>query len=124
DHPFVCRMRRRVCPPEAARPQIEHEGEQEDEKRARRHHHHAEPEEPGFGFQNSLPYSIAGQRSMTTVIPAACARAAARSSPMPSCVQKIFAPFSIACSTISATCSDRRKTSTISIGPGTSRSEG
>src|SRR5690606_25657518 len=68
------------------------------------------------------PYSILGQRFMTTLIPAASARAAASSSRTVNCVQSTFGNGS-SCSissTIPATALEARKTSTMSIGTGIS----
>src|SRR5438034_1349359 len=60
--------------------------------------------------------SILGQRSITTLRPAASARAAASSLMTPSCIQTALAPTKIAWSTASPAASGRRKMSTMSIG--------
>ena len=64
------------------------------------------------------------QRSITTVRPAARARAAASRLTIPSCIQIVRAPISIACSTTGGTASLRTNTSTASIASGTARSSG
>jgi hypothetical protein len=63
-------------------------------------------------------------RSITTSRPAARARAAAVSFTTPSCIHTAFAPTAIAASTTGSTSSERRKTSTTSIGPGAASSDG
>jgi hypothetical protein len=64
----------------------------------------------------SRRWSIKMQRSITTSRPASCARRAASSWITPSCIHTTFAPLRMAASTISGTCSERRKMSTMSIG--------
>ena len=64
--------------------------------------------------------SITGQRSITTVIPAARARAAAASSITPSCIQTVLAPSRIASSTTGADMAQSRNTSTMSSGAASS----
>src|SRR5690606_21939055 len=69
----------------------------------------------------SLPYSILGQRFITTFSPAASALAAASSLRMVSCIQITFGSGSSAraSSTMAGTASLERKMSTMSIGTGT-----
>ena len=62
------------------------------------------------------PYSIFGQRFITTVTPRASARSAAASLRTPSCIHNVFAPIAIASSAMGPTCSDARNTSTMSTG--------
>jgi O-acetylhomoserine (thiol)-lyase len=73
------------------------------------------------------PYSIFGQRSITTLRPASRARAAASSLMTPSCIQMVLKPrrsFSASASrTMAGAASEPRKISTISTGAGTSFSE-
>src|SRR5690606_27444826 len=73
------------------------------------------------------PNSIFGQRSMTTVSPAARARSAAASLTTPSCIQTTLIPFSlasvIASSVTGPAAFELRKMSTMSKGPGMSPSE-
>src|SRR5262249_52319909 len=66
--------------------------------------------------------SIAGQRFMTTLSPAISARAAAASSRTSSCIHTTLAPTVIASSTTPPANSERRNTSTMSTGSGTSAS--
>ena len=74
---------------------------------------------------DSRPYSILGQRFITTLMPASSARLAASSLRMVSCIQ-ITCGFGLsvsASSTIAGTCSEARKMSTMSTGSGMSLSE-
>ena len=73
---------------------------------------------------DNRPYSILGQRFITTLIPAASALAAASSWRTVSCIQMTFGSGSSArtSSTIGGTASEARKTSTMSIGSGMSAS--
>src|SRR5262249_23351968 len=68
--------------------------------------------------QNNLAYSMAGQRSIRTVIPPAFAFCAACSWITPSWHHRMRAFFAIAWSTISGTNSDLRNTSTNSTRSG------
>ena len=63
------------------------------------------------------PYSIFGQRFMTTVSPAFSARAAAASLRTPSCIHTTLAPMATASSAIGPAASELRKMSTMSIVP-------
>ena len=76
---------------------------------------------------NSRPYSIFGQRFITTVTPAAAARSAAAASQTPNCIHRTWAPLlaatSMASSAMAPAASEVRNTSTMSNLSGMSRKQ-